>query len=94
LELEWSFANLDGVGVELELKFLLGMELEWLTPGVAHLWIKFWLYLSLDFPSHSSAEGEGGLSLLTEAVRPTTHRSRYNKNPLRALLLWKSWLHR
>jgi hypothetical protein len=28
LELEWSFANLDGVGVELELKFLLGMELE------------------------------------------------------------------
>ncbi len=28
LELEWSFVNTDGVGVELE----------WLTPGVAHLW--------------------------------------------------------
>jgi hypothetical protein len=27
--LEWSFENIDGVGVELE----------WLTPGVAHLWL-------------------------------------------------------
>jgi hypothetical protein len=42
LELEWSFEKTDGVGVELELKFLIrygvGAELEWLTPGVAHLW--------------------------------------------------------
>ena len=41
LELEWSFEKIDGVGVELELKFLIrygvGVELEWLTPGVAHL---------------------------------------------------------
>ena len=42
LELEWSFEKIDEVGVELELKFLIrygvGVELEWLTPGVAHLW--------------------------------------------------------
>ena len=41
MELEWSFEKIDGVGVELELKFLIrygvGVELEWLTPGVAHL---------------------------------------------------------
>ncbi len=41
LELEWSFGKTDGIGVELELKFLIrygvGAELEWLTPGVAHL---------------------------------------------------------
>jgi hypothetical protein len=36
-----EFEKIDGVGVELELKFLIrygvGVELEWLTPGVAHL---------------------------------------------------------
>ena len=36
MELEWSFEKIDGVGVELELKFLIGcgvgVELEWLTP--------------------------------------------------------------